>query len=211
MHVVTTWVVYGLRLPDCGEYRYVGQTQFGAAHRLKTHRNSSKYRSTPVYRWMSKHEDVQIDVLEYVLSESLSDLDETEIYWIDRLKFEGHRLLNCDSGGRSAYTQTESSRNKRSRSGELHYNFGKTHSDATKAKLSEARRNRVTSDETRKKMSHTRTFGHNPNRKLTPDDIRSIRKKSSDGVTGRTIAIEFGITPANVSSILRGKTWTHVK
>ena len=49
----------------------------------------------------------------------------------------------------------------------------------------------------------------NHNAKLTEDDIRVMRLMASQ-YTQRAIAERFGIGRANVSLIIRGKTWRHV-
>lgn len=46
--------------------------------------------------------------------------------------------------------------------------------------------------------------------KLTEADVLSIRERSQKGELGKDLAIAFNVTPANVSSILKGKTWAHV-
>lgn len=206
---MTDWVIYGLRLRTETEYRYVGQTQFGAEYRLGRHRHMSKYRDLPVYLWMRKHNDVVIDVLEKVPEGDLKDLDAKEIEWIARLRSEGHELLNCTEGGKSSYTQTSEARAKRVRTGADHYNYGKKHSAETRAKLSAARRLRVTSESTKQKMSDKRKGADNNNSKLTVEDVLAIRALEGS-MTGIAIAEKFGITPANVSSILRRKTWGNV-
>jgi hypothetical protein len=47
--------------------------------------------------------------------------------------------------------------------------------------------------------------------KLTNNDIRKIRKMRSRGLSQQKIADAFGVNQTNVSSILLGKTWAHVK
>lgn len=209
MHRVVDWVIYGLRLRTETKYRYVGQTQFGAAYRLRRHRHMSKYRDYPVCMWLRKHDDVVIDVLERVPVGDLQVLDAREVEWIARLRGRGHDLLNCDDGGRSMYTQTEIARQKRVRSGKDHYNYGKHHSEETRKKLSAARKLRVTTEETKAKMSESSKGVKNHNSKLTPDDVREIRRLAPT-MSGVAIAAQFGITSANVSSILKRKTWKHI-
>ena len=43
--------------------------------------------------------------------------------------------------------------------------------------------------------------------KLTGQDVLDIKTMHSAGVTGRNIAKAFGVTPANISQILLGRTW----
>lgn len=49
-----------------------------------------------------------------------------------------------------------------------------------------------------------------PMRKLTEDDIRSIRLRSSNGESCRSIAADFGIHYATVSEIKNLRKWRHV-
>lgn len=46
--------------------------------------------------------------------------------------------------------------------------------------------------------------------KLSASDVEVIRKRKSDGILQKHIASEFGVTPANISSIIKGKTWGSV-
>lgn len=49
-----------------------------------------------------------------------------------------------------------------------------------------------------------------PHAKLTAESVAEIRKHLSEGVLlQREIAVKFGITPSNVSAILRNKSWNH--
>ncbi len=50
----------------------------------------------------------------------------------------------------------------------------------------------------------------NPKAKLRESDIPMIRSMSKSGVPGKHIAKRFGVTAANISSILKGKTWNHI-
>jgi hypothetical protein len=45
--------------------------------------------------------------------------------------------------------------------------------------------------------------------KLTTSDVQRIRDMNRNGVLGKDIARHFRVTPANISSILKGKTWNH--
>lgn len=55
-------------------------------------------------------------------------------------------------------------------------------------------------------------YGENNNlAKLNSESVRRIRSLHAEGCLGKHIAAEFGITPANVSLILRGKTWSHLQ
>ena len=43
--------------------------------------------------------------------------------------------------------------------------------------------------------------------KLTSNDVSAIRRLYSEGVLGKDLAARFGVTGANISSIIRNKTW----
>lgn len=46
-----------------------------------------------------------------------------------------------------------------------------------------------------------------PNSSLTLGDVREIRSRVASGEVQRTIAKEFGVSPATVCSIVAGKSW----
>lgn len=52
--------------------------------------------------------------------------------------------------------------------------------------------------------------GMNGCAKITEDDVRAIRKACASGVSQREAGEPYGLTQANVSSIVLFKTWKHV-
>ena len=46
--------------------------------------------------------------------------------------------------------------------------------------------------------------------KLTEDDVRDIRPRATNR-NGAAMALEYGISPGNVSHIITRKSWSHVK
>lgn len=46
--------------------------------------------------------------------------------------------------------------------------------------------------------------------KLDEDAVREMRRLHTGGMTGVALALKFGVTPANVSYIVRRVTWKHV-
>ena len=50
----------------------------------------------------------------------------------------------------------------------------------------------------------------NPFAKLTPDQVREIRRRGASGERQKDIAEDFGVCQVNVSAIIRRKTWSHV-
>ena len=63
------------------------------------------------------------------------------------------------------------------------------------------------------KVAHGRSMrgSKHPRAVLTEDKVRLIRRLSSEGATGVTIAKELGIATPLVSQVLLRKTWGHVE
>lgn len=199
--------IYGLRISGTSEIKYVGQTRNGAAHRLIIHMRESRNeaKTSPLYVWLRANPgNVEAVVLESVPAEDESLVNEREVHWINFYREAGSGLLNVLPGGYFP-------KSTNAPSGEDHYNFGRKHSDETRKRLSKSRKLRVTTSETRNKMAQSSLGSRNPNGKLCEDDIIVIRAESRSGKSGSAIAKQFNVTPANISSILRGKTWAHVK
>jgi transcriptional regulator len=49
-----------------------------------------------------------------------------------------------------------------------------------------------------------------PHGKLNDEKVREIRRLSDRGMSQRDLAWQFGVTQANISVIIRRKTWKHV-
>ena len=79
-------------------------------------------------------------------------------------------------------------------------------------RISEAKRGMVQMvlpmQDSTSRMHHGYATGErHPKAKLSACDVTLIRKKSNDGVTGASLARMFGVTSANICSLLKGKTW----
>jgi hypothetical protein len=109
-------VIYGVRSLGSSEYRYVGMTTKTITRRKSEHfKVADSGRKTPFADWLRKRtdrEDAFFDSLQLVMSDRLSDLGDAERRWIDRLREEGHRLLNLNEGGlgNHGYVWTEEQR-----------------------------------------------------------------------------------------------------
>lgn len=49
-----------------------------------------------------------------------------------------------------------------------------------------------------------------PDSKLTPDSVREIRLRVSDGERQADLAREFGVSKTTLSQMIHGKTWRHI-
>ena len=47
--------------------------------------------------------------------------------------------------------------------------------------------------------------------KITPDAVRSIRKRLASGAVGRRLAEEYGVVPSVISRIKTGKSWGYIQ
>jgi hypothetical protein len=61
-----------------------------------------------------------------------------------------------------------------------------------------------------KRTSLREPKAHLINAKVTAEQVRAIRSRYSEGETQVAIAAIYGVTQANVSEIVRRKTWKHV-
>jgi NUMOD3 motif len=92
--------VYGIRLRNEVEYRYVGITTKTASRRFSQHlRVAAEGRKTPFYDWVRKQDPSDLIADELDWNEGLPELGQAEIDWISYLRREGDRLLNLSNGG----------------------------------------------------------------------------------------------------------------
>lgn len=95
--------IYGVRLADSDEFRYVGMTTVSLRRRRSEHwRNADRGVRTPFSDWLrakAAREAVYFQPLQIVMSDSIKDLEEAERRWIRTLRERGHRLLNVTEGG----------------------------------------------------------------------------------------------------------------
>lgn len=115
-----SWVVYGLRLNDSDEYRYVGKTTKSLDKRMYLHfwESSKDSPRLPVHKWIKSvgSKNIAVDILAEVHSENDEELSTTEINEINKFRNANHRLLNLTDGGEGTrgYRGTEESRMIRS-------------------------------------------------------------------------------------------------
>ena len=136
------------------EYRYVGKTQAKLARRLSGHiydavKPANILKHTHRLHWLRKliSEGVKPEIILLEIVDSSKENDQ-EIYWIARLKKEGHKLTNSTKGGDGVeFTPEVRKKISEAMSGTKHPNYGKrgpgitmygkTHSKELKEKMSQ--------------------------------------------------------------------------
>jgi len=132
-------IIYGLvSLDEPNIIKYVGMTRRNPSYRLSNHIYEAKKDNNKNARtkWISS--------VDYKITQIILDEVETydnfifwEQYWISQIKTWGFDLINSNNGGGglnkrdSNFSKWLSERNKNNK-----YNLGKTHTDATKIKIS---------------------------------------------------------------------------
>ena len=149
------YVLIDPRFPT--DFRYVGQTK-NLKKRLAGHLTKSSllyltYKNNWINKIISEGVKPEIKIIDDCEFEQAND---NEIYWIQRLKDEGHKLTNLNRGGRNfsrkpGYKLAHDTKQKISKSLNGH-----SVSKDTRAKLSKAHTGKKLSDETKQKMSDYR-------------------------------------------------------
>ena len=152
-------IIYGVREIGSAEYRYVGLTTHRIARRKSEHYKTALrgQKKTPFADWLRQRTDresVYFESLELVMGTDREDLGRAEARWIEKLRRQGHRLLNLNDGGlgNHGYVWTEEQRKAAgdrargrptgvSRKGPDSPNWGRhIHSDEQRQRWSEIRR-----------------------------------------------------------------------
>lgn len=147
-------VIYGFRLLDSAEFRYIGLTTTSMRRRTQQHfKKAAMGVRNPFYDWLRKQDESEIYVqsLEVVTSYP-ADLGAAEQRWIAESRKRGNRLLNVADGGLGptgvvwSEEQREAARVRSTgRAGTPRYGadnpmFGESHSEEQKARWSELRK-----------------------------------------------------------------------
>ena len=146
------YTIYKLIDPISEEIRYVGLTFNDLKQRLKSHcsEKSSSHKSN----WIKKLKSFGLKPIIETIEENISSYDEVcnrEIYWIDKLKNEGHPLTNMASGGNKNKKMSDETRMLMSESAKNRKI--KTYlSESTKKTLSEKSKKRFEDDNERNKL-----------------------------------------------------------
>lgn len=178
--------------------KYVGQTDERFIRRYWHHKwllNNNKHHNKKLQNSWNKHgkESFKFYVVHELKEEdSLNDL---EIMFI-KLFNSIENGYNIQTGGQDEKLNTYISEETRKRVGQINRErmIGAKHSE-----------------ETKEKMSKSRTGSKNSFSKLTEDDVVIIKTLLRDGESPIKVAKMFNITYGNIKHIRSEKTWKHVQ
>jgi len=168
--------IYSLAHPITNEIRYIGKTCNPLKQRLNEHIYECKRSRRRTTNWLKSliKQDL-IPIIEEIEECSCELACEIESYWINQFNQWGFNLTNHTMGGEGGYRYETPEENEIRRTkfrGVENPFYGKTHSDETKKKISEAGKGRKMPpshiESCRKRM-----IGFKPSQKATDNMIKS--------------------------------------
>lgn len=215
---------------------YIGMTGMNFGDRWDSHRsllNANKHTNCHLQNVWNEYgaDSFGFAIVESV--ESPDSLDELEIMYIKKYR-ENDLCYNISDGGNKGCNLGKhlSEETKRKIGDKNRANMtGRKLSEETRKKMSEAQRRRIWTEEQlerQREVSRATNLGrvrseatrellrkinqeHPPSAKLTPDDVREIRRKKADGVKLVELAAEYNTTPSYISNIVHGRRWGHIE
>lgn len=196
---------------------YIGKTGMNFGDRWDSHKSllrNNKHDNQYLQNAWNKYGS---DSFEFIIVEecSIEELDDREKYWIKHYKEQNLSYNILDGGDGFNNLGTHLSEETKRKIGEKNRinNLGRKHSEETKKKMSEAHKGykptpeaiAKTAEASRKAMQ-----ANPPLAKLTPDDVRQVRRLNEEGVKSKVIAEKFGVTYQCIRDIILGKRWSHV-
>ena len=187
-----------LHRDDSGMVRYIGKGYGRRAYEF-----NKKARNVYWHR-VFKNTKPNVEIAIANLSEEHAFELETMLY--DIFLADGHKLTNLvrpDGQGVS---------------GELHYNYGKKHSDETRKKMSDAHRGKNNSfygrrhtEHAKKKLSEALEGEKSSFAKLTEKEVLEIRELYATGnYTQKELGLKYNISPYTINGIIKRRRWKHI-
>ena len=129
--------IYGLKLKDSEDIKYIGYTSRLLEKRFHDHIFNTIRLKTKNANWIKKHKDeIEIILIEDNIP-THKDVCSMEIYYIKMYKELGYDLNNLTNGGDGV--------------------CGKPHTEETKSKISKANKGKIISEEQKRKLSNKQT------------------------------------------------------
>lgn len=203
---VSTVYIYGLYDPRDGRLRYIGKT-IHPRTRLAAHcnENGNFHRGM----WIKELRSLGLKPTMEILEEIRGNWpwQESEVFWIARMRSEGADLTNNTTGGDGAHGLHPDAVAKMRATW-----MGRTHSPESRLKISAAKRGVTYSQEVKDKVRRAMTgriitWGDKmsaASRKLTVDQQGEILKRFQDGERSDLLAIEYGVARTTIEKVKRG-------
>jgi hypothetical protein len=228
METKRSCVVYGLVSSHEPErVRYIGQTTLLPAVRLRIHLQSAKRRPRQaVQRWINKHLADGHTILMLILKTD-AEYHRDEQAMISAYRAAGADLMNLTDGGEGVFgyrhTPEECARRgaansvrARNRSPEVAAEINRRTSETLKgrpipaevrAKMAAARIGEKNHFFGKHHAEASRIANAKARAKLTDDQVKDMRRRRAAGETQAALGVAFGISQAQVSVALHGKTY----
>lgn len=211
---------------------YIGQTRMNFGDRRDAHFSllnaGTHYSKEMQVDWDTYgSENFEFAVLEIVDDPAL--LNDLEIRYINVYTAKGLCYNQNPGGTGNGKHLTEEAKRKIGDKNRVNMT-GRKASEETRRKMSESQRKRVYTDEEKQQIAEkmrTINMGRHrsdetkdllrkinqenpPSAKLTPDDVREIRRKNSEGVSVKDLAIEYHVSSACIYNIIHRHRWKHI-
>ncbi len=169
--------IYALCCPTTKEVKYVGKT-IDLVTRIKCHlvEKSNSYKRNWIISLKRKSLRPEVRVLEIINNSDDKDWQQREVWWISKMRSDGHKLTNLEAGGLGGGRITEETKSRISAA-----NKGRKPAPHTIAACIASRKGVKASQETLDKMSKA-----HKGRKPSPPTIAASIKAS----TGRVVSVE---------------------
>lgn len=166
---------------------YIGQTIKSPDRRINEHFQGR--RRSAIALAIKKHGAMNFTRHVLQVCDSQSEMDDAEVEWIQRLGTVAPGGYNIALGGKGQGAVSEEIR----------------------AKIARSKSGIARPDWVREKISNSASANvgeKSSNRKLTLEEVKFIRQCARDkSMTGRQLASQLGVTEANISAIIRNKSW----
>lgn len=211
---------------------YIGQTRVDFGDRRDSHfslLNTGKhYNKNMQADWdIYGAENFEFAVIEFVDNPNL--LNDLEIQYVDIYTAKGLCYNQNPGGTGKGKHLTEEAKRKIGDKNKVNMT-GRKPSEETRCKMSDSQKKRVFTDEEKQQIAErmrTVNIGKRrsdetkellrkinqenpPSAKLTPDDVREIRRKSSEGVSTKDLSIEYKVSYVCICNIIHRRRWKHI-
>ena len=196
---------------------YIGKTGMNFGDRWDSHKSllrNNKHDNQYLQNAWNKYGAESFDFI--IVEEcSIEELDDREKYWIKYYKDQKLSYNILDGGDGFNNLGTHLSEETKRKIGEKNRinGLGRKASEETRKKMSESHKGykptpeaiAKTAEASRKAMQ-----ANPPLAKLTPEDVREVRRLNDNGIKSKDIAEKFGVSYQCIRDIILGKRWSHV-